>query len=82
MTMDSTPPDPPQPLSAKRQEECLQKLDAASRELVEAVCTAGTQAIEVAQQQGCAPKTIHNKLNIIRRVLAECVQRRMAEAVS
>jgi len=61
-------------------DECLQKLDTASRELVEAIYTDGTQAIEVARQQGCAPKTIYNKLNIIRRALAECVQRRMAEA--
>jgi RNA polymerase sigma-70 factor, ECF subfamily len=61
-------------------EECMQKLDAASRALVEAIYTDGTQAIEIARQQGCAPKTIYNKLNFIRRALAECVQRRMAEA--
>jgi RNA polymerase sigma-70 factor (ECF subfamily) len=63
-------------------DECVQKLDAASREIVQAIYTDGKQAIEVAQQKGCAPKTIYNKLNFIRRALAECVQRRMAEAVS
>lgn len=60
-------------------ELCVEKLDTASRALVEAVYTDGTQAIEVARQQGCAPKTIYNKLNFIRRVLAECVQRRLVE---
>lgn len=61
-------------------EHCTQKLDAASRELVERIYTDGTQAVEVARQQGCEPKTIYNKLNFIRRALAECVQRRMTEA--
>lgn len=61
-------------------EHCVEKLDTASRALVEAIYTDGTQAVEVARQQGCAPKTIYNKLNSIRRALAECVQRRMTEA--
>lgn len=61
-------------------ELCVEKLDAASRALVEAVYTDGMQAIEVARQQGCAPKTLYNKLNVIRRALAECVKRQLAEA--
>jgi RNA polymerase sigma-70 factor (ECF subfamily) len=61
-------------------EHCVEKLDSASRVLVEAIYTDGTQAIEIARQQGCAPKTIYNKLNFIRRALAECVQRRLAES--
>ncbi len=60
-------------------EHCTQKLDAASRELVGSIYTDGIPAVELAQRQGCAPKTIYNKLNFIRRALAECVQRRMAE---
>lgn len=67
-------------LRSEALEHCTQKLDTASRELVAAIYTDGTQAVEVARQQGCAPKTIYNKLNFIRRALAECVQRRMAEA--
>ena len=63
-------------------EQCTKKLDAASRKLVEAIYTEGTQAIDIARQQGCAPKTIYNKLSSIRRALAECVQRRMAETAS
>jgi RNA polymerase sigma-70 factor, ECF subfamily len=61
-------------------EHCAQKLDAASRELVKAIYTDGVQATDLARRQGCAPKTISNKLTFIRRALAECVQRRMAEA--
>lgn len=61
-------------------EHCVEKLDTNSRVLVEAIYTDGTQAIEVARQQGCSPKTIYKKLNFIRRALAECVQRRLAEA--
>jgi len=63
-------------------EHCVTKLDPASRRLVEAVYTEGTPAVEVSRQQGCAPKTIYNKLNLIRRRLAECVQRRMTETTS
>jgi RNA polymerase sigma-70 factor (ECF subfamily) len=63
-------------------EQCVQKMDAASRELVEAIYTEGRQAVEVARQLGCPPKTIYNKISCIRRALAECVQRRMAEATS
>lgn len=61
-------------------EHCVEKLDRASATLVEAIYTEGTTALEFAEQHGCAPKTIYNKLNFIRRALAECVQRRMAEA--
>ena len=59
---------------------CLQKLDVASRLLVKSIYSDGMQANEVARLQGSSPKTIYNKLNLIRRLLAECVQRRMAEA--
>ena len=39
-----------------------------------------TLAADGARLQDCAPKTISNKLAFIRRVLAECVQRRLADA--
>ena len=59
-------------------EHCLAKLDGPSRALVETLYTEGTTAVEAARREGCAPKTIYNKINIIRRALAECVQRRLA----
>ena len=67
-------------LRAEALEHCTQKLDAASRQLLKAIYTYGMQAVDLALRQGCAPKTISNKLTLIRRALAECVQRRMVEA--
>jgi RNA polymerase sigma-70 factor, ECF subfamily len=58
-------------------EHCLEKLDGPSRALVETLYTEGTTAVEAARREGCAPKTIYNKINIIRRALAECVQLRL-----
>jgi len=62
-------------------EHCTQKLDNASRELLAAIYVDDTPVVEVARQKGCAPKTLYNKLSFIRRALAECVQRRMAETI-
>jgi len=61
-------------------ETCVEKLDASNRELVEAIYNQGLDAIELAQRRGLAVQTIYNKLNSIRRALAECVQRRLSEA--
>jgi RNA polymerase sigma-70 factor (ECF subfamily) len=63
-------------------EICVEKLDAANRDLVEAIYTRGMEINTLARQQGRAAQTIYNKLNFIRRALAECVQRRMTEATS
>ncbi len=63
-------------------ELCVEKLDPAQRALVETVYTQGIEVVELARQQGRAPQTIYNKLNFIRRALAECVQQRMARAAT
>lgn len=63
-------------------EACMEKLDPVNRELVEFIYTRGWEAGMVAQKQGRSVQTIYNKLNFIRRALAECVQRRMTEAHS
>ncbi len=63
-------------------EVCVEKLDPAQRALVETIYTEGIEVGEFARQQGRAPQTIYNKLNFIRRTLADCVQQRMAEAAS
>jgi RNA polymerase sigma-70 factor (ECF subfamily) len=63
-------------------ESCLEKLDASGRELVQAVYVQGTDTAELARRRGLAVQTIYNKLNLIRRALAECVQRRLAENAS
>jgi RNA polymerase sigma-70 factor (ECF subfamily) len=61
-------------------ETCPEKLDASGRELVEAVYSRGLVATGLARRRGLAVQTIYNKLNFIRRALAECVQRRLVEA--
>ncbi len=63
-------------------ENCVEKLDAAHRDLIEAFYAEGTDVGALSRQQGRAPQTIYNKLNFLRRALAECVQRRIAEAAS
>ncbi len=63
-------------------EGCVEKFDTANRELVDAIYTHGIEVAALALQQGRAPQTIYNKLNFIRRALAECVQQRVAKAAS
>ncbi|WP_256199212.1 hypothetical protein [Verrucomicrobium spinosum] len=60
----------------------MEKLPSASRDLVDAIYTRGIDAATLAQQEGRAVQTIYNKLNFIRRSLAECVQRRITETTS
>ena len=63
-------------------EVCVEKLDPTQRALVETIYTQGIEVGELARQQGRAPQTIYNRLNFIRRALAECVLQRMAEATT
>jgi RNA polymerase sigma-70 factor (ECF subfamily) len=60
-------------------EVCVQKLDKTGRRLIEAAYFEGADIVSLAAQLGRAPQTLYNKLNLIRRALAECVERRMAE---
>lgn len=57
---------------------CMEKLDDAGRSLVEAAYLEGGDIGLLAERLGRARQTLYNKLNIIRRALAECVTRRMA----
>lgn len=61
-------------------EDCVRKLEPSQRELVESIYTEGMDVGKVARRQGRAPQTIYNKLNFIRRPLAECVKQRVTEA--
>ncbi len=65
---------------AEALEVCVEKLDAANRSMLDAIYAHDMEIGALAQQQGRAVQTIYNKLQFIRRALAECVQRRMAEA--
>jgi len=63
-------------------EECVQQLDPAGRELVDAVYVRGEEIKAVAEQAGRPLQSFYNRLSVIRRMLAECVQRKLAEASS
>ena len=60
-------------------EHCVGKLEAANRKLVEAVYGEDADIVVLAAQIGRAPQTLYNRLNVIRRALADCVERRLAE---
>jgi len=62
-------------------ERCVQKLDPASRDLVDAVYSRGLTAADLAHKQGKATQSVYNKLSLIRRALAECVQKQLVEVI-
>jgi RNA polymerase sigma-70 factor (ECF subfamily) len=59
-------------------EQCLAKLDESGRQLVAAAYADGGDIGALAEQLGRARQTLYNKLNVIRRNLADCVTRRLA----
>jgi len=59
---------------------CVEKLELAQQKLVDAIYMQGIDAGRLARREGRAVQTIYNKLNHIRRALAECVHRQLAEA--
>ena len=62
--------------------DCLAKLDDSGRMLLEAAYLDRTNIGHIASQLGRAPQTLYNKLNTLRRLLAECIEQRTAEAES
>lgn len=60
-------------------EGCLAKLDESAARLVEAAYFEEGSVLALAEKLGRAPQTLYNKLNGIRRALADCVARRLAE---
>lgn len=62
---------------------CLGKLDGTNRALLEAAyADREDSVIALAARLGRAPQTLYNRLNLLRRQLAECIERRMQEAAS
>lgn len=61
-------------------EQCIAKLDERGRQLLEAAYLEEGSLATLAETLGRAPQTLYNKLNVIRRALAECVTRRLAES--
>ena len=62
--------------------ECLQKVDEPARKLLEAAYLEEGSIVQLAQQLGRAPQTLYNKLNLLRRSLFLCVERRLEEGLS
>ena len=58
--------------------QCLEKLDDSGRHLVEEAYFEQGSIAKLAAQLGRAPQTLYNKLNVIRRMLAQCIERRLA----
>jgi RNA polymerase sigma-70 factor (ECF subfamily) len=60
-------------------EGCLAKLDEPATRLVEAAYFEEGSVFALAEKLGRSPQTLYNKLNVIRRALADCVTRKLAE---
>lgn len=58
-------------------DHCLAKLDKQGCALLKAVYSEETSVISLATQLGRAPQTLYNKLNQLRRLLAECIERQL-----
>lgn len=60
-------------------DRCIGELDAPSRDLVREFYLNNTDISTLAQQQARAPQTLYNKLNTLRRLLGDCMKRRLAQ---
>ena len=60
-------------------DRCIGELDDSSRELVREFYLGRSEIGALAQRLGRAPQTLYNKLNILRRLLADCMKRRMTQ---
>ena len=60
-------------------DRCIEELDRPGRELVREFYLNKTEIAALASRLGRAPQTLYNKLNALRRLLAECMKRRLAQ---
>ncbi|MFM8709573.1 MAG: sigma-70 family RNA polymerase sigma factor [Planctomycetia bacterium] len=67
-----------QPARLAALEQCLEELPGKDRELLDSVYVHGVPIAELARAIDRAPQTLYNRLNTLRRLLAECVERRLA----
>lgn len=58
--------------------ECIAKLRSQDRELIRQRYTTGSSGDSVAQQMGRPPNSVYQSLGRVRRVLLECIRRRLA----
>jgi RNA polymerase sigma-70 factor (ECF subfamily) len=57
-------------------ERCIEEVEPAGRDLVREFYLKNVDLAVLAERLGRAPQTLYNKLNTIRRLLADCVNRR------
>ena len=57
---------------------CIEELDAPGRELIREFYVNNTEVTSLAARLGRAPQTLYNRLTVLRRLLGECVKRRLA----
>jgi len=62
-------------------DRCLEKLPQKDRVLLQAAYIDRQGIGSLGEQLGRAPQTLYNRLNILRRSLADCVERRLAEGL-
>ncbi len=60
-------------------DRCIEELDSDGRELVREFYLNNTEVATLAQRLGRAPQTLYNKLNALRRLLGDCMKRRMTK---
>jgi len=60
-------------------DRCVEELDDAGRELVREFYLNNTEVAALAERLGRAPQTLYNKLNTLRRLLADCMKRRLGQ---
>lgn len=60
-------------------ETCLESLREEDRRLLRTSCAAHGGVTALAMQMGRAPRTLYNKLALLRRLLADCVMNQMQE---
>lgn len=63
-------------------DQCIEELDEAGRELVCEFYLNNTELAALSERMGRAPQTLYNKLNILRRLLGDCMKRRVAQETS
>lgn len=62
--------------------ECVEKMEETNRRLIDAVYARGEEIKDLAQREGKAPQTLYNRLNVIRRLLIECVRQRISQSLA
>jgi RNA polymerase sigma-70 factor (ECF subfamily) len=60
-------------------DRCIEELDVSSRELVREFYLNNMDIGSLAHRLSRAPQTLYNKLNTLRRLLADCMKRRLAQ---